>query len=724
MLIAFDTETLLIRPGLQTPPVVCLSYALIDNGVVTEGGLLDRHTAPVAIREWLSDPRVSFTNAEIAFDFASLSTDEDLLRLVFDAYEQDRITDVFLRQKLIDLACGEYGGKLTPDGNWVQHKYDLASLVWRHFRTRLDKSGDTWRLRYGELWDVPLDDWPQPAKDYALADALWAARVHIAQDEIPTKAKLNFPGKHPLADQYRQARGAFWLKLMSAWGLRTDAAAVKAFAATTRKAYIGLRDQVVKDGLMRCEYKKDLPAVQEYLKCTGVIDRFIKQAPGMPPKLSLTSKALKSTADVTLHTLADWSTVVNECDRGTFDRMSRLQAAGLVKVNYVRNTKAAAARMISVCKADGIELKYTKTKRKKGAKVPVKERPPNVALDADTCEETGDELLGRYADLSSLGKTISADIPWLETGSRVPIHSRFEPLRETGRTASSAPNVQNMRRLEGIRECYVPRPGYVFIDCDYAMLELHTLAQVCLWALGWSTLAEALNAGIDPHTQVGATIAGVTYAEGKRLKEIEDAVFAEMRGGGKVVNFGRPGGLGAKTLVSYASKGYGIKLTLEKAKSHIEDWNRTWREMPEFFAYVNSLKAGENRYNVFQFYSERLRADATFCSACNSLFQGLGADVAKQAGWYLARECYTMPSSPLYDARPALFVHDQFLTEVKEDRAHEAGLRQQELMNQAGREILPDVPCKADLKLTRRYSKKAKKIVIDGRLVPWDLEAA
>jgi hypothetical protein len=34
--------------------------------------------------------------------------------------------------------------------------------------------------------------------------------------------------------------------------------------------------------------------------------------------------------------------------------------------------------------------------------------------------------------------------------------------------------------------------------------------------------------------------------------------------------------------------------------------------------------------------------------------------------------------------------------------------------------FLPDVPPKAEPFLARRMSKLAKRIVIDGRLVPWD----
>ena len=51
-------------------------------------------------------------------------------------------------------------------------------------------------------------------------------------------------------------------------------------------------------------------------------------------------------------------------------------------------------------------------------------------------------------------------MPILLKGIKTPVQTRFEPLLETGRTSSSAPNIQNIKRLVGMRECFRPRPGY------------------------------------------------------------------------------------------------------------------------------------------------------------------------------------------------------------------------------------------------------------------------
>src|SRR5690606_6706098 len=251
----------------------------------------------------------------------------------------------------------------------------------------------------------------------------------------------------------------------------------------------------------------------------------------------------------------------------------------------------------------------------------------------DACEKSENATLIDYAEFASLSKTLSTDIKMLRSGVDTPIHPHFDSLKETGRTSTVKPNVQNVRRLPGIRECFKPRDGHVFLDADYPMLELHTHAQVCYWQLGYSKLGDALRAGDDPHLSMACTILGRPYDElAKRLAE-GDGVVANARTAGKGANFGVPGGLGAETFAHITWKAYRIKMTEAEAKVLIKQYKSTWTEINAYFRWINSLDDGYGRYNVVQPWSQRLRAGASYCSACNSPFQGLGADVAKLALW-------------------------------------------------------------------------------------------
>ena len=114
-----------------------------------------------------------------------------------------------------------------------------------------------------------------------------------------------------------------------------------------------------------------------------------------------------------------------------------------------RDTKAAKERMRRASDGlglehDGFPLRLTKS--------------GEVCLDSDACNSSGDPLLEAYAEFSSMSKVLSNDVEMLRKGTVVPMHTRFN-IAETGRVTSSGPNVQNMRRLPGVREAFVPR-GY------------------------------------------------------------------------------------------------------------------------------------------------------------------------------------------------------------------------------------------------------------------------
>jgi DNA polymerase-1 len=301
--------------------------------------------------------------------------------------------------------------------------------------------------------------------------------------------------------------------------------------------------------------------------------------------------------------------------------------------------------------------------------------------------------------------------------------------------------------LAGARECFRPRPGYVYAQADFPQLELYTLAQCCVTWLGQSKLAEALNAGLDPHLLVGATIVGISYDDAKRAlkdsKHLLHVQVKEARGAGKVANFGFPGGLGIDSLIAFAWKAYGVRLTRDLAKKLKEQWYAALPEMPLYFARVNALCANESgRATVETLWTKRIRGQASYCAACNNGFQALGADCAKRAMCLITKAQYVgTPSeryknairqsnaapyllSPLFNSRTVAFVHDEFIAEVRDDeRAHDAAHELAALMVEGANVYLPDVPIllsKMEPLLMRRWSKKAEPTFdARGRLVPW-----
>jgi DNA polymerase I len=279
-----------------------------------------------------------------------------------------------------------------------------------------------------------------------------------------------------------------------------------------------------------------------------------------------------------------------------------------------------------------------------------------------------------------------------------------------------------------MRECFVPRPGFLFCSVDYDTFELRTWAQVCLWAVGQSRLAEVLNTGRDPHIELGASLARVSKEEGYRLVK-DEAWKKEYRQPAKAGNFGFPGGMGPKKFRITARK-QKIDLTLQRAYELRDAWREEWPESVLYFRWISSQTRQvlpdnhdeEIRAKVPElehFVSKRKRGKVPYCAACNSYFQGLAADAATAAGFELAREMYCDNKSPLYGSRIVDFIHDEFLTEVPIAQAHEAAMRQAEVQCAVAQRYVPDVKITASPALMTRWYKEAKAVYENGRLVPW-----
>lgn len=611
--VTFDTETGLSQPYRQVPDLACISI----DGPQTPGVLVDRDARGWA--EWiLSQPSIS--NHFIAYDMAQLVNRwPDLWPAVVRAYDENRVTDTGIREKLWKLANGE----LTF---WDKSKgWALDTLCLDRMGVTVAKGDDTWRLHYGSLIGTPIEHWPDAAREYAINDACVTRQLWLAQErEIPAMV---------LQDQHRQARAEFWLYLCRAWGLTIDQREVDRLEA----AIVG-----------------------EHAQCAEI-----------------------------------------------------LRAAGILRPDGSRDTKRAAAE---VERAVGDPDKV--------------ERTPTglVALGNEVCSKIDDPVVRAYGRFGELNTVITKDIPMLR---REIIHARYESLKETGRTSTRGPNVQNWKVLRygedkakglpgvGIRECCVPRPGWIYVSADFGGLELATWAQACLDILGHSRLAEFLNARRDPHLEIASQILGRPYDELVPLKKEKDVHLARQTG--KVCNFGFPGGLGPRSCVDFAWSNYKVKLTLEQATELKAIWRRTYPEADPYFQWVHRQIGGRRGY-ITQFRSNRIRGGCSFTEAANSLFQGPGSDIAKDAGWRITRACYAEPSSPLYGSRMVVFVHDEFILETPDDpvRRAAAGEELSRIMGATARDWLPDVYLGAEPQLHYIWSKAVETVRdAQGTLIPW-----
>lgn len=632
-LAGFDTETHLIGPGRLAPKLVVMSLCVDGE----RPSLVSRHDAPTVFADILRAAirgELELVGCNVAFDLAVFcEADPTLIPLVFDALDAGGVYDVRIAEVLRAVALDrlEYDPEIGRPPS-----FSLAELEGKYLgtdRSAEKKAPDAWRLRYAELENVPVDQWPADARAYCEADAIGPVEVALRQRTACTIG----PGEPPL---FRESvRHAFALHLMSARGVRTDGAAVAA---------------------LRAHLEELVEASSARLKVAGILRR------------DGTEKTLETKRRV----LAVLGTAAPLTDTG--------------------KRKAAEAEL-----AEAERVKYTAT--------------DDEALEA--CDGA-DPILDLWREVKRDRKELGTFVPVLERGARWPINARFNPIVATFRTSCRDPNLQQQPRRPGVRECFVPRPGYLLCSVDYHVAELCSLAQVLLDLFGASAMAEELRAGRDLHVVFAADLAGITYDEAKALVKAKDPRIKELRQASKAANFGIPGGLGAAALARYA-KGYGVILSESEAVELRNQWLRRFPEMRRYFRHVSD-QCGGGTYTHVHPRTGFVRGAVGYTDGCNHAFQHLTAAGAKEALYRVTREAYTDRGSALWGTYPVMFVHDEIIAEVPEDRAHEAAHRIAEVMVATMNEYTPDVPARAEPALMRRWYKSADPVYVDGRLVPWE----
>lgn len=384
---------------------------------------------------------------------------------------------------------------------------------------------------------------------------------------------------------------------------------------------------------------------------------------------------------------------------------SELKDAGVIRETGTKDTARIKARVEHAYAARGMQAPTTPS----GA----------TSTARETLDESGDPVLAKLGKLSGVEKLRGTFLPVLMGGTERPINPRWNTLVSSGRTSCSAPNLQNLPREGGVRECFVPRPGYLFAQADYGILELRALAQVLLAMFGKSAMAEALQAGRELHLEMAARLLGITYEEAVARKK--EPQVKEARQLAKAANFGFPGGLGAKAMQGYAKAAYKVDMSERQAADLRATWLETYPEMELYFRHVAQLvERHGGAYQQEAYLSRRLRGDCGFTDGCNGYFQSLAADGAKAAGWLICWECYTVPTSPLFGSRIVAFVHDEYVLEVPEARAPEAAERLAALMVEGMRTFIRDIPITAEPLLMRRWFKDAEPVRdASGKLIPW-----
>lgn len=378
------------------------------------------------------------------------------------------------------------------------------------------------------------------------------------------------------------------------------------------------------------------------------------------------------------------------------DVTAQLQAAGLVREDGTKDTKAAMSRMLDV---------FPDAPRTAGGA---------PSLSEEATEASGDTLLQAYTEYTQAGKMRTAARNLIK-GIDLPLQTRFNACMETYRTSSSMPKeeaalvgvqMQNPWRSGGYREVFTPDPGELFIGADYTMAEVFSLAQVCKNLFGFSKLGDALLSGKDVHLLTACMIVGCTYEE--ILVHPERKHFRQIA---KALVFGIPGGLGAAKMVLYA-RGYGVEITVEQAKRYIWQFKNGY---PEVGMYLDWVSAKGYPWTLTHCITGFIRGGVGYTDGANTGFQSLTAYYAKTATARVAAARWD-EASPLFGFKLWNMVHDELLCRGPAERAVRAAAELERIMCGAANEVLTDYPISAGGWVSDVWSKLNEDMCEGGKI--------
>lgn len=218
---------------------------------------------------------------------------------------------------------------------------------------------------------------------------------------------------------------------------------------------------------------------------------------------------------------------------------------------------------------------------------------------------------------------------------------------KTGRFSSSGPNLQNQPNNPAfpVRQAFIPRPGYVFVNYDYSQLELRMLTHLS----GDENYMQVFINGEDPHGDVAKRL-GITRKKAK------------------TVNFGISYGM---TKMGLAAS---LKISEEEAESIIFNyyktykgyakWEHTIQERAKKLGYTEDIFGRRRMFSELTkdpFHRDKAKYFAQLREVVNTTVQGSGADIMKRATVATVRRI----KEEGIDAHFLLQVHDENVFEAK-----------------------------------------------------------
>ena len=251
----------------------------------------------------------------------------------------------------------------------------------------------------------------------------------------------------------------------------------------------------------------------------------------------------------------------------------------------------------------------------------------------------------------------------------------------TGRLSCRNPNLQNVPRGSLIRNMYVPSPGNVYVQADYATVELRVLATLARDEY----LRDLFVNGRDLHNEISTQLYGSGFTKEQRVRT-------------KAVVYG----------LSYGREAFSIaqeySMKVSDAQAMMDEFFRVipdtvaWKEgiKHKVLRESEDLETPFGRRRRFWLITNENRIDVEK-EAYAFYPQSIASDICLSAFIKLRRD---------HNLRVRLPVHDSILVECDLADSNDVGKLMEEVMSQTATEVFSDyVPFPVDVKIGNTWGE-------------------
>lgn len=296
------------------------------------------------------------------------------------------------------------------------------------------------------------------------------------------------------------------------------------------------------------------------------------------------------------------------------------------------------------------------------------------------------------------------------------IHTSFSQILDTGRVASSKPNMQQIPADNSFRNCFTAPEGWCFVSSDYSSQELNVIAfgsKDPVWI-------KALQEGQDLHSVCAELVYGEEWinsaeddcnyllAKGK----CDCPKHKKLRTNVKTINFGLAYGMGPHKLADT------LDISTQDAEKLIDKYFAAFPSIGGFleklgnfgktYGYIKTFPPYNRRRWFPKWYakirhskSDKMELGSIERASKNTPIQGASADMTKKA-LILIRNYIRENKLPV---KIVMTVHDQIDTICREEYAQQWLVDMTSLMEQAALEVVTNGLLKADTNISKSWEK-------------------